>query len=291
MERRRKALPVSKLRSMILSPGSSFPAVPLGLPVLVLALGGYLLALWPARGANAPRWPAVALLAGWVAHFLMLALVIGGFGSERGVRLGFAPVLSATVWMMIAGHAIESRMLPLPSVRWGLGLAGAAAALLAYLFPGEPRHFATPLGPLHFVLGVTSYGLFGAAVLHALLLDGAERRLRQRGAGAPAAQGMTRGMPLLQLERLTFRFVAAGFAVLSLTLMLGIVSPAEWRWDHKTVLAMMAWAVFAALLLGRRLRGWRGMRATRWLYGGTLLLLLAYVGSRFVLEVLLERGA
>lgn len=275
---------------MILSSGSSLPFAALSQALLCVAVGGYLLALWPARAAgDPPRWPATALLVGWVAHFLLLALDISGWGSGgAGTRLGFAPVLSATVWMMIAGHTIESRMLPLPSVRWGLGLAGAAAALLAYVFPGEPRHFATALGPLHFVLGVTSYGLFGAAVLHALLLDSAERRLRQRGAaGAPPPRA---GMPLLQLERLTFRFVAAGFAVLSLTLLLGLFSPTDWRWDHKTVLAMLAWLVFASLLLGRRLRGWRGLRATRWLYGGTLLLLLAYVGSRFVLEVLLGRG-
>ena len=99
-------------------------------------------------------------------------------------------------------------------------------------------------------------------------------------------------MPLLQLERLTFRFVEAGFAVLTATLLLGIVTTVQWRWgDHKAVFSLLAWGVFAALLLGRRLRGWRGRKATRWLYVGAALLLLAYVGSRFVLEVLLGRGA
>ena len=66
----------------------------------------------------------------------------------------------------------------------------------------------------------------------------------------------------------------------------------QWRlWgDHKAVFSIMAWIVFAALLLGRRLRGWRGRRATGWLYAGTVLLLLAYAGSRFVLEVVLGRA-
>jgi ABC-type uncharacterized transport system permease subunit len=49
--------------------------------------------------------------------------------------------------------------------------------------------------------------------------------------------------------------------------------------------------VFAALLAGRKLRGWRGRRATRWLYAGAALLLLAYAGSRFVMEVVLGRAA
>ena len=105
---------------------------------------------------------------------------------------------------------------------------------------------------------------------------------------APGAAG-SGGMPLLQLERLTFRFVLVGFGVLSAALLLGVFSAARWRWDHKTVLSMAGWAVFAALLIGRQLRGWRGRRATRWLYVGAVLLLLAYAGSRFVFEVLLSR--
>jgi ABC-type uncharacterized transport system permease subunit len=77
--------------------------------------------------------------------------------------------------------------------------------------------------------------------------------------------------------------------VLSATVLLGLFTATQWRWDHKTVFSLLGWAVFAALLVGRRLQGWRGRRATRWLYVGAALLLLSYVGSRFVLEVLLGR--
>ena len=72
-------------------------------------------------------------------------------------------------------------------------------------------------------------------------------------------------------------------------LLLGWYFANPWRWDHKTVFSMLGWAVFAALLAGRRAFGWRGPLAMRWLYAGAGLLLLAYVGSRFVLEVLLHR--
>jgi ABC-type uncharacterized transport system permease subunit len=98
-------------------------------------------------------------------------------------------------------------------------------------------------------------------------------------------------MPLLRLERLTFRFVGAGFAVLTAALVLGWWNAQPWRWDHKTVFSMLGWLVFAALLAGRRAFGWRGRRATRWVYAGVGLLLLAYVGSRFVIEVVLQRAA
>ncbi len=269
---------------MILSTASPLLVGGAPLAVALLAVAGYMLATVPAQGLA--RWAATGLVLGWCLHFVLLVMDIGGWGqTQPGARLGFAPVLSITVWLVLAVHTVESRFLPLPAVRRWLALAGTLAVLIALTFPGEPRPVASPLAPLHFVLGVASYGLFGAAVLHGVLLDAAERRLRLRS-GAP---GNAFGMPLLQLERLTFRFVQAGFTVLTATLVLGAVTAAQWRWDHKIVFSLLGWAVFAALLLGRRLRGWRGRRATRWLYAGAVLLLLAYAGTRFVFEVLLGR--
>jgi ABC-type uncharacterized transport system permease subunit len=255
-----------------------------------VAFALYLLAALPV--ARLVRLSAAALVGAFVLHLLLLVIDIGGYGqAEPGTRLGFGPVLSMTVWLVITVHTVESRLVPVPAVRQWLGLAGALAVLLAAVFPGELRPLSSALAPLHFALGVGSYGLFGAAVVHALMLDAAERRLRSgASAGRAPVPGRALGLPLLQLERLTFRFVEAGFAVLTATLLLGAVTAAHWRWDHKTVFSLLAWGVFAALLVGRRLRGWRGRLATRWLYAGAVLLLLAYAGSRFVVEVLLARG-
>ena len=137
----------------------------------------------------------------------------------------------------------------------------------------------------------TMVALFAAAVVHASLMNRAERQIRV-GAVDPT------GLPLLTLERLTFRFVNLGFALLTATLL------ADWlfgeqlygpdkalRFDHKTVLALMAWFVFLVLIWGRNRRGWRGALAVRTLYGGALCLFLSYAGSRFVTEVLLGRVA
>jgi len=267
----------STLGLMILSGGS------LASWFAVVALVAYGLAAWPRRESS--RLDAAALAVGWVAHGLALFVDIAGAG--HGARLGFAPVLSLTVWLVLLVHAIESRMLPLPAVRRVLALVGCAAVALAWAFPGEVRLAShSPWAPVHWVLGVVSYGLFGVAVLHAWMLDSAERRMRSRASG----EGTVLGLPLLRLERLTFGFVEAGFVVLTLALVLGVLTAARWRWDHKTVFSLLGWAVFAGLLTGRLLRGWRGRQATRWLYSGAALLLLAYVGSRFVLEVILGRS-
>jgi len=254
-------------------------------PLVALAMLAYAVAaLAPTRR---PRVAGMALGLAGATHLLLLVLDIGGFGSsETGARLGFGPVLSLTVYLVLLVHGLESRLLPLPPVRRTLATVGALAVLLAAVFPGEVRPVSSPWAPLHFVLGIASYGLFGAAVLHALMLDAAERRLRQRRGGS-----LMPGVPLLQLERLTFRIVQLGFVVLSAALLLGVATTERWRWEHKTVFSLLGWLVFALLLLGRWRRGWRGRQATVWLYGGALLLLLAYVGSRFVFEVMLGRPA
>jgi ABC-type uncharacterized transport system permease subunit len=283
------------------------PVHTLGVAPLVLALVAvlaYAVAAWPARSLS--RLPAPALVAGWLLHAVLLALDIGGWGrGEPGARLGFGPVLSLTVWLVLGVHEIESRFVPLPGVRRVLAINGAVVVLVAWAFPGEVRAASSVWAPVHWLLGVGSYALFGAAVLHAWMLDSAERQLRLRKAGGSGAFGLQpngggggpisgmapgpMGMPLLRLERLTFRFVEAGFIVLTGALVLGVATAAQWRWDHKTVFSLLGWTVFAGLLAGRQVRGWRGRRATRWLYAGAALLLLAYVGSRFVFEVLVGR--
>jgi ABC-type uncharacterized transport system permease subunit len=253
----------------------------------LVAMTGYAAAAWPL--ASRARWPEAALALGWLAHAITLAVDVLGVGAAiPGVRFGFAPALSATVWIVLAVHSVETRLLPLPAVRRVLALAGAVVVLLAAVFPGESRpHAGSAWLPLHWLLGVVSYGLFAVAVLHAWLLDTAERRLRSRAPQEPAAPG---ALPLLQLERLTFRFVEVGFLVLTIALLLGaLMAPGRWE-PHKTVFALLGWATFAMLIGGRHLRGWRGRQATRWVYAGAAFLLLAYVGSRFVLEVILRRS-
>jgi ABC-type uncharacterized transport system permease subunit len=166
---------------MILSSASPMLAPGGGLVLVAVAALMYALAAVPAMALR--RLSAAALLGGFVLHALLLLVDIGGFGQEQpGARLGFGPVLSMTVWLVIAVYTVESRLVPLPAVRQWLGVAGVGAVLLAALFPGEPRVMQSALAPLHFALGVGSYGLFAAAVLHGLLLDAAERRRARRSA-------------------------------------------------------------------------------------------------------------
>jgi len=225
-----------------------------------------------------------ALLAAWFLHGLTLGWALVG-GTPR---FGFAPALSVTAWLVLTVYAIEKQMFPQLQARWALAALGSLAVLLALAFPGTTMHVsASPWLPLHWALGIAAYGLFAAAVVHAWLMQRAEQTMRR------AADPQT-GLPLLTLERLTFRFATAGFVLLTATLLAGVffseaLYGRAWTWDHKTVFSVLSWAAFALLLLGRARFGWRGRKAVRVIYIGSLLLLLAYVGSRFVLEVLLRR--
>ena len=241
----------------------------------------------PAAGAARLSMTAArgALLVAWLLH----AVVLGWSLLDGSPRFGFAPALSVTAWLVLTVYAVESRLFPQLQARWTLAGLGAAAVILALIFPGTPLHpSASPWLPLHSALGIASYGLFGAAVVHAWLMTRAEHQMRQ-------AAGSFTGIPLLTLERITFRLVTAGFVLLSATLLAGWLFGEQlygtsWKWSHKTVFSVLAWLTFAVLLVGRARFGWRGRKAVRVLYAGAGLLLLAYVGSRFVLEVIIGRS-
>lgn len=261
---------------------------PLGVALGIAAAAAYAATAVLSSRLERPATQGLLGLA-WLLHALVLARGLTG----DVPRFGFAPALSITAWLVLTVYAVESRLYPQLRVRRVLAALGALAVLLALLFPGSPLHVsASPWLPLHLALGIASYGLFGAAVVHAWLISRAEKQIR---GVAPESQGS--GVPLLTLEKLTFRFVTAGFVLLSATLLAGLffsetlygATDRAMQWNHKTLFSFLAWITFAVLLTGRVRFGWRGRKARRVLYAGTALLLLAYVGSRFVLEVVLRR--
>ncbi|MGH8798917.1 MAG: cytochrome C assembly family protein, partial [Casimicrobiaceae bacterium] len=168
----------------------------------------------------------------------------------------------------------------------------AAAVPLPVLFANPHRLSLTsePWAALHIAVALAAYALLIVAALQAVLLMGLERRLHQ-GLAAPRTNAMP---PLLTLERFLFRLVGVGYALLTLTLVSGILFSEQLfgkplTLTHKTVFSVLGWLVFGSLLVGRHRFGWRGRVALRWILAGSILLLLAYVGSKFVLEVILHR--
>jgi len=272
--------------------------------------GGLALHFWRTRwkaGAQAPggmaAWERAALLVpialhGWLLHQDLIA--------PAQLRFGFGQALSVMLWLGVAIYWVESLFYGLDGMQPLMLPLAALAAPLPTVFPGlAVTHTASVEFRLHLILGMAAYSVFTMAMLHALLMALAERSLHKMrkapagdGPGGPRIgplRGPLAGLPpLLTLERLLFRLIALAFILLTLTLATGLVFSESLfgralRFDHKTLFALLSWLTFAVLLLGRYAYGWRGRMALRFTLLGFVMLLLAYVGSRFVLEVVLGR--
>ena len=250
-------------------------------PVLATGVGG--------RGELRPEMVLVP-----VALVLHGMLLYKGIVVADGLDLGVANSISMLVWLTVliywvAGLAFE-------------GLAGilglmAPVAMLAALLPivVPTRHVVTyggdPLFALHFGIAMLAYSLFIVAMVHALVMLALEKWLH-RGVMPPFLRSLP---PLLVMEALLFRILLAAFVLLTLTLVSGVFFSEQLfgkplGFTHKTFFAIASWFIFGGLLAGHYFRGWRGRTAVYWTLAGFISLLLAYVGVKIVLELILKRG-
>ncbi len=211
----------------------------------------------------------------------------------NGVHLGIGNAISVIVWLTVLIYSLSGLFYNVEGLQAIVMPVAAVCALLPALLPAAPALPNTSLAAfrLHLLISMLAYSLFTIASLHVLLMALLERRLH--GGNLPAA--LQKLPPLLTMEKLLFRIITAGFVLLTLTLASGIVYSEElfgkpMSFSHKTVFGILSWLIFAALLGGRQLYGWRGRVAVRWTLTGFLMLVLAYIGSKFVLEIILGRA-
>ncbi|MDQ3731070.1 MAG: cytochrome c biogenesis protein CcsA, partial [Pseudomonadota bacterium] len=166
----------------------------------------------------------------------------------------------------------------------------AVTLALDQFMPNQPV-IAAPAGSslqIHILISLVAYSLLSIAALQALVLAVQDWQLHNHRPG-----GLIRALPPLQwMEDLLFQLIAVGFALLSVSLLTGFFFLEDifaQHLVHKTVLSIVAWLVFAVLLFGRMRFGWRGRTAIKWTLSGILALMLAYFGSKLVLELILQR--
>jgi ABC-type uncharacterized transport system permease subunit len=219
------------------------------------------------------------------------ALYFDMFGSGI-VDFSFALAVSIILWLAVVLHGFEGLAHRQRGLLALILPATTAGVLLPLIFPAEHPlvHIDSLLFRVHFILAMLAYGVFLLATLQACLLWIAERDLHH----PERLKAERRFPPLLRMENLLFRMLTIAFLLLTASLGTGLLVSeqlyGQWvRGDHKTVFAFLSWLIFGGLLIGHHLRGWRGRKATGWTNAGFVSLWLAYVGSRFVLEVLLDR--
>lgn len=223
---------------------------------------------------------------------LHAVLLQQGIFAGSGMRFSFSLALSLIVWLAVLIYWLESFRSRMDGLQ-PLVLPLAAVATVLPLFFPHTQQLANARSTgftLHFIAAMLAYSLFTLAALHAVFMSLAEAALHRH----TLTRRLASLPPLLTMEALLFRMLHLAFFLLTLALGSGILfSEALFgkalSLSHKTVFAILSWLIFATLLIGRHAWGWRGRKALYWTLAGFMSLLFAYIGSRFVLEVLLGR--
>lgn len=245
---------------------------------------------WRSGKTKAPAdhaaWHFVAIAIGLLLHGVLLykSLFAGG------LNLGLTNALSAIFWLTVLIYWIADLKRELHSLQAFVLPPAALFVLLQKLLPETHLlpYADQPAFMWHLVIALLAYSLFTFAALHALLMTVAERSLHRK----PTWIQLPDFPPLIVMEKLLFRIIGLGFFLLTLTLVSGIVFSEQLfhqalKFNHKNIFTILSWLIFGALLIGRYQYGWRGRTAIRWTLSGFGVLLLAYIGSKFVFEILL----
>ena len=234
----------------------------------------------------------------WERVAIAVTMAIHAFGlynalfTEAGMRFSFSFALSLMMWLAVLIYWLESFMTRMEGMQPMVLPLAAICALLPVIFPQVHviAHASATGFKLHFLAAMLAYSLLTLSALHAIFMGFSENALHKR----QMRRSLASLPPLLTMESLLFRMLLLGFILLTMTVGSGLLFSEELfgkplSLDHKTLFAFASWGIFATLLVGRHAWGWRGKRALRWTLAGFSLLILAYVGSRFVAEVLLGR--
>jgi len=248
---------------------------------------------WSRTAAGSDRLRTYLLVA---APLAAAALVVHLYALERAVMLSGTFTLTLTSAVSIIGlqlgmiaslAAVYRQLRGIASI---LLLIAATLGSLTYMYPDSMASGAlTWQIQAHIALSMFAYGLLTAGAIVGVLALIQDRRLRARTV-SPMNHLFA---PLEMTERLLYGVATAGFVVLLLSVVTGIMFVENLfaqHLVHKTILSIGALLMFGTLVVGRFVSGWRGHSAVYLYLGAFALLIVAYFGSRYVLEVLLNRS-
>ncbi len=210
--------------------------------------------------------------------------------SSGGVNLGFYKI-SALIFLVINVACITSMARrPLQNLLLVLFPLSALAVLVSTFAPDTLALSSDLDGGmlLHISSSILAYAVLTLAAVQSALLALQDHQLKHRH---------TRGIvqilpPLQQMESMLFELLWIGVSLLTIAIVSGFVFIEDifaQSLVHKTVLTIVAWALFSVLLWGHYQLGWRSQTAVRFTLAGFFLLMLAFFGSKLVLELILQR--
>ncbi|MCL6272006.1 cytochrome c biogenesis protein CcsA [Sansalvadorimonas sp. 2012CJ34-2] len=239
------------------------------------------------KGRDIPRsYVQLLTLGGVTAQCLS---VYHAIHIPAGINLNFFSTGSLSAGMVVLIVLASSLRKPVENLFLGLLPLAIAAIATNMLFSASSVILTNHSAGLvaHIIVSILSYSVMTVAAFQALLLSYQERHLKDH-----LPVGIIKAFPPMQtMEKLLFEFLWAGLILLTFSLGSGFFYLHDMfaqHIAHKTILGVMAWFLFATLLAGRSLLGWRGRTAIRWTLSGFLLLMLAYFGSRFIIDLVIN---
>lgn len=249
---------------------------------------------YPQQSSTPSAVKSLALKQPLLSALITLAVALHGIGvygvivNPGGLALGFFKVSALITWCINLIVLISGLYKPLHNL-WIFLLPLSIVTIILSLVSHSPLWPDITFGiAIHILFSILAYSLFSIAMLQAILLAWQSYRLKQC-----KLKGLGQLMPPLEtMETLLFEIVWVGQILLTLGIIAGVIyidNILMQHLVHKTLLSLLAWLIFALLLLGRYWMGWRGNTAIRWIISGFCLLMLAFFGSKLVLEIILRR--
>lgn len=264
----------------------SSQAKPLALSIAALYLAAAMLSV-RVKNASALNAPHITLFIAVLGHIALLISTLYITTSQAALNLGFAQALSLTACIGVCLYLIESMWLPmnglLPAV---ISLPFIAVPLAVWVTPTPV--YLNGWAAVHVLFAIAGHGLALLACGHALLLLALNRALKNTASGGWVQSLASHSPPLVVLERLLIRLSVWVAALLLLSIGFAWFV-GHMRWDHKTVLTLASLLAWLTIAYGYHRRAWRGGRLFGMVCFATALLLMSYIGSRFVLQAVLHR--
>jgi ABC-type uncharacterized transport system permease subunit len=242
------------------------------------------------RDTHQNRRQCTPLYLAWAAVSAHISYIAGTFLQNNNFSFSF--ISTASLVSLIVALLLLIATFNKPVEKLGIVIFPIAAIMLGLElnFPEKPHLLHTHSWQMsaHILTSIIAFSLLNITALQAVLLAIQDQQLKSH----PPKQLIQSLPPLQTMESLLFQMLGAGLFFLTISLVSGFIFIDDLfaqHLVHKTVLSIVAWIIFSSLLIGRMRYGWRGKTAVRWTLTGFILLLLAYFGSKLVLELILKR--
>ncbi len=232
------------------------------------------------------------LLVLWLAACILHAIhLYPQTFTEQGLNLGFYNAVSIVLFIIATLLLLLSIIKKREFIALFILPLVIASIALTVIHPTSANNITSIQGlQVHILTSLFAFSVLTISAVQSIIMFAQDRRLRKHN-----LSGITQALPPLHdIEKFLFQSITVGFVLLTIALGTGFLfleNMFQQHVAHKTILSILAWIVFALLLWGRKQFGWRGQAAMRWTIGGFALLILSYLGSKFVQEMILHKVA